>query len=585
MTQILKFRLTDNNIFEFKYSKYSEFIDNLEPEPEVIIDVLEPFTLEDFETAYLEYNKYVVFKNALKDIITIRKLWSKEELKEMLKYDLNNPVLEWLMIRETRDDKEIKETLSLDSLELKNIDKDDIILYYLVNKTNQIKFKCACFKNHLKMAQWLYSLEDTEKINIHLNNEEAFKLTCQYGHLEMAQWLYSLGDTEKINIYNNNEEAFKLTCRFGHLEIAQWLYSLKDTEKINIHHDNENAFKLSCKYGHLKMAQWLYSLEDSEKININIDKHYPFYISLNQGHLEVAQWLYSLEEFDKINHINQVFIVICKNGKLKMAQWIYSLGIINIENYELKRNVFLLVLIEKQYEILNWLISIGYETDNNDVIILVLSRDGHHEQLEWFLNLGVENPKFRGNISYENNFPFRWACKNGHLKNAKFLYEFSKKGYSEEERGQIIDIYSRNNEAFRFACQEGHFEIVEWLYNLYITSREILPKVLISLISECFLIVALKNNVQLTQYLHLLLDDLLENRFKKIDEPDLGFFPKSRKRYYSNTFEFCCQEGCLEVAQWLYSLGMIDFKEINLDNALLLKITSQPIKDWLATLE
>jgi len=92
MSQILKFRLQDGHIFEFKYSKYSEFIDNLEPEPGIIIDVLEPFTLEDFETAQIEYNKYVVFKEALEDIITTRKLWFKEELRELVKYDLNNPV-------------------------------------------------------------------------------------------------------------------------------------------------------------------------------------------------------------------------------------------------------------------------------------------------------------------------------------------------------------------------------------------------------------------------------------------------------------------------------------------------------------
>jgi len=265
MSQILKFRLTDNNIFEFKYSKYSEFIDNLEPEPSVIIDVLEPFTLEDFETAYREYNKYVAFKEALEDIITIRKLWSKTELKELVKYDLNNPVLEWLMIRETRDDKEIKEKLSLDSFEIFQIKSDSIILYYLVNKTNEYKFINACQKGHLEVAQWLYSLGG---VNIHIDDEYAFSWTCRMGHLEMAQWLYTLGG---VNIHIYNECPFRWACEKGHLEVAQWLYSLGG---LNIHIDNEYAFRWACGNGHLETAQWLWSLGGFHKEGIET-RHQP----------------------------------------------------------------------------------------------------------------------------------------------------------------------------------------------------------------------------------------------------------------------------------------------------------------------
>jgi len=259
MSQTLKFRLTDNNIFEFKYSKYSEFIDNLEPEPEVIIDVLEPFTLEEFETAQIEYNKYVVFKEALEDIIKNKNLWSKEELKELSKYELNNPVLEWLMIMETRDEKEIKEKLSLVSFKLSEIKSDNIILYYFVDKTNQDKFNWACEKGHLEVAQWLYSLGD---VNIHIFNEYPFRWACQKGHLEVAQWLYSLGD---VNIHINDEEAFICTCRNGHLEVAQWLYSLGN---VNIHIYNGMALKLASKEFHLEVAQWLWSLGGFHKDGI-----------------------------------------------------------------------------------------------------------------------------------------------------------------------------------------------------------------------------------------------------------------------------------------------------------------------------
>ena len=209
MSQTLKFRLQDGHIYDFEYSKYSDFIDNLEPEPGVIIDVLEPFTLEDFETAQIEYNKYVFFKESLEDIITMRKLWSKEELKELSKYDLNNLVLEWLMIRETREDKEIKEKLSLDSFHIREIKSDNIILYYIVDETNQIKFKWACYNGHLKSAQWLYSIG---YVNIHSG---AFFWACIFGHLKVAQWLWSLGGFHKKNINST------------HQPIIDWLATLE----------------------------------------------------------------------------------------------------------------------------------------------------------------------------------------------------------------------------------------------------------------------------------------------------------------------------------------------------------------------
>ena len=274
MSQNLKFRLQNGHIYDFEYSKYSEFIDNLEPESGVIIDVLEPFTFEDFKTAQIEYYKYLVFKEALEDNITTRKLWSKEKLKEFSKYELNNPVLEWLMIRDNREDKEIKEILSLESFELHQVDKDIIILYYLVDRTNQDKFIWACKKGHFEVAQWIYLIcqipgqssgEFFGGINIQTRDDYVFRWTCVRGHIEVAQWLYSLGG---VNIHVCDEEAFRLACLRGHLEVAQWLYSLGG---IDIYTQNEYAFKYACSYGRLEVAKWLWSLGGFHKDNIKSD--------------------------------------------------------------------------------------------------------------------------------------------------------------------------------------------------------------------------------------------------------------------------------------------------------------------------
>ena len=52
---------------------------------------------------------------------------------------------------------------------------------------------------HLQVAQWLYSLDTDNPINIHIENEYAFRWACDNGHLQVAQWLYSL-DTDNIQL-------------------------------------------------------------------------------------------------------------------------------------------------------------------------------------------------------------------------------------------------------------------------------------------------------------------------------------------------------------------------------------------------
>jgi hypothetical protein len=286
----IEFILRDGTHYVFKnYKGFSELLEALEPNPDELLEILEYFTLEEFEIAHHEYHKYLVFNEALEDIITKGKLWSKEELKEFSKYDLDNPVLEWLMIKETREEKEIKEKLSLDSFGVKDLDSDNIILYCLVNKPNQDKFNNACKMGHLKVAQWLYSLGG---VNIHINNENAFRWACKWVQLEVAQWLYSLGG---VNIHIMDEDAFRWACLRGYLNIAQWLYSLGD---VNIHINDEEAFRLACIKGHLEVVQWLYSLGD---VDIHTRDDGAFKKACSYGKLKVAQWLWSLGGFHKEN--------------------------------------------------------------------------------------------------------------------------------------------------------------------------------------------------------------------------------------------------------------------------------------------
>lgn len=315
----LKFKLLNGEIFEFnEYNGYSEFIDNLEPKENEIINVLESFITEDFEIAYIEYKKYVGFKDAIKQIINNGNVIKKEDFIELSRYELKNPILDWLMINDTTEEKEIKEMASLDSLKLKDIEKDNILFYYLFNTNDMDKFRLSCRKGHIKVAKWLYNFDNEKRIDIHKDNDMSFSNACLEGHLDIAKWLYSLGG---VNIHLKSEYIFKWSCGLGRLEVAKWLYSHGG---INIHIDSEYAFWAACGRGHLEVARWLYSLGD---INIHNNPKPTFEFVCENGHLEVAQWLYDIDPIMiMFLYGRNAFNVACLYGRLEIVKWLYSFG-------------------------------------------------------------------------------------------------------------------------------------------------------------------------------------------------------------------------------------------------------------------
>jgi hypothetical protein len=566
----LKFKLIDNQIFDFRgYTKYSEYIENLEREPEVIINVLEPFTIEQFETAHLEYQKYVVFKEVIEDIKSNRKLWSKEELIEFSKYNLNNSILEWLKISETTEDKEIKDFIEdiqevLEFISLKNMEilKDNIILYYLLNDVNQLKFNFACNKNHLQVAQWFYThfkqdftskdeikaideikegdeikeeiinkddeddndsdysylVDDNDddlislgdRIDIHFRNDKIFLNCSYYGSLDVMKWLYEISqETGGINIHMMDDLPFSDACEEGHFEMARWLYDIsKSSTLININSNNYRAFRMSCISGKLEIAQWLYELSGGN-IDIHLWNDFIFIHTCKNGHLEVAQWLYLISQSSGGLNIhtqnNEAFKSAIQNGHLDIAQWLYSLGVESIESIESK-DIQILFKYSCGFWILNF------------------------EMSQWLYS--IFNPigklDFRTfDIKYIDDL-FRFSSTDKSSKTIKWLYELA-----QTSRSYKINLKKCLNEA----VYKGNLEIIQWLNNLddiqadyKIEEKEITTQIY----KESFINSCREGHLEVAQWI------FSKNTFEEMVIQD--------------AFKSTCFTGNLEVAQWLYEL-------------------------------
>ena len=128
-------------------------------------------------------------------------------------------------------------------------------------------FLKTCKMGFLEYANYLVN---EHNIDIHAENNYAFRQSCLKGHLKLAQWLIQLGESDdytKIDIHAENNYAFRQSCLKGHLKLAQWLVELGESNgytKIDIHAENNYAFRQSCLIRHYELAQWLVQLSNND---------------------------------------------------------------------------------------------------------------------------------------------------------------------------------------------------------------------------------------------------------------------------------------------------------------------------------
>ncbi len=65
-------------------------------------------------------------------------------------------------------------------------------------------------------------------------------------------------------------------------------------------------------------------------------------------------------------------------------------------------------------------------------------------------------------IHYDNEYAFRWSCKNGYLDLVKWLWKIS---------DEKIDIHADNEYAFRWSCKNGYLDVAKWLLELFFDEK------------------------------------------------------------------------------------------------------------------
>jgi hypothetical protein len=184
------------------------------------------------------------------------------------------------------------------------------------------RFQVYCAMGELFPAQRLFQ---TDQIQTHLQIErihplftagpwlaESFMVACTNGHLKVAQWLYSVDRNDNLP-FGRNDTMFADVCANGHLAVAQWLYSVQ----ICSNYDFAKAFKLAFTNTHLD-AQWWRLVHPT----LTTDT-VPIFKQTNTS--AVAIWLLRVNP-ELVAHINlEELIMKCGHHELGLVRRLCSL--------------------------------------------------------------------------------------------------------------------------------------------------------------------------------------------------------------------------------------------------------------------
>ena len=374
--------------------------------------------------------------------------------------------------------------------------------------------------DNLLRVQKLYTkLNFVEGVDVNKAKQEGFETACRRGELIVAQWLHSLGG---IDIHANNNGYF------NDINGCQYAVSRYDP--------NYAEYELLTHQNQLMKIQWLYSIggftiEDRMIHNVN-------------NNLPYLQWLSSLKTFS-LEVLYKAFELHCLSGNFVVVRYLHQL--VNIQGGSIPpnsiKNAFSSSSTNKHYNVAHWLVT-NFEVDKEhhnykNYLREVFPWFAQHTNLNVLQNFYYENQELCMNptlIKY--NFEtytilseaFKSACYGNKLENAQFIASL------ETADVQIDYFYS-----LWLSCRVHHFEIVQWIESTGKCVFVFDYHFLYAVGGACT-----GNNLPYAKYLWELLEQA------KQENRTVGYLDLD-----SNIANEICEQGYVEVAQWMYSIGWL----------------------------
>lgn len=186
--------------------------------------------------------------------------------------------------------------------------------------------------------------------------------------------------------------------------------------------------------GYLKTIQWL--LNVYPRYNDDWYYHNIFLIGAQKGHLDIVEWSSKLFPLSEVyTWLNYIFKKACRNGYLEVAKWIYT-HYFELDPYFDNNYAFRHACQENQSQVVEWLLETFPEIDSH----------------------------FSHDIAFN---PFVEACRLGHLRTAKILYE-KLPDYKHSGASYLLsNVPVSEQTLFSWACSYGYLDMLIWLYEVF----------------------------------------------------------------------------------------------------------------------
>lgn len=294
---VIRFQNLDGIEFTFSNLIYSELIKAMEPDEDNVIKLFENYSEIEIEEAKNKYEKYVKFKEIIEKIRSDKNSWKHpdeiiDRLREGCVYDFNNSLLNWLMIKETDEDKSFKNLFIKFTL----YDRNKLDYHYYGHELEYIKIR----SDNISLYWIVDLLRGRREYNFKTVNVFTFNVLMAMinGHIGVCKELKELD-------YIDFDIVFKYTCISGKMDIMNWIYS---SCELNLEKIYDDIFYRVFFTKNIKVIDWFYNL-DKKRGKVNLEKLIEIgYNKLDGNDLAILIWIYSKKplELEKLLRIGKV---------------------------------------------------------------------------------------------------------------------------------------------------------------------------------------------------------------------------------------------------------------------------------------